>query len=89
MESEILEESASPDPEYLELFNRVFVSTAFAARKMPRFITFEYTTGFDLDIDYPIFKFSNNRATRTVPAAWISVTGYKPGSRVANAWGFR
>ncbi|CEL11042.1 hypothetical protein ASPCAL14149 [Aspergillus calidoustus] len=61
---------------------------------MPRLATFAYT---NIDYccqwgppdDYPIFSFTNDRATRTITVQWISITGYKPGKRVANAWGFR
>jgi hypothetical protein len=93
-EDNSLSESTSPNPKDRENYNRAFISAAYAARKMPRLATFKYTIIDNyilqgLPFHYSIFKFKNDRATRTVTAQWISITGYKPGKRVANAWGFR
>ncbi|KAL3459226.1 hypothetical protein BJX64DRAFT_291477 [Aspergillus heterothallicus] len=90
VETNIVNESTSPSAENLDRFHRVFISCGHAARKMPRLATLDFTTGTDsFNGKYSIFRFSNDRSTRTVTATWKSTTGYKPDDRVAKAWGFR
>ncbi|KIA75558.1 hypothetical protein HK57_00661 [Aspergillus ustus] len=86
----MLNNSTSPPPRTRETFDRLFISSGYAARQMPRLATLDYTTGSgSFSGKYSIFKFSNDQATRTVTATWTSTTGYKPDERVAKAWGFR
>ncbi|KAL5340774.1 hypothetical protein BJX70DRAFT_396473 [Aspergillus crustosus] len=69
----------------LEHFHRLYTFLGYAACRMPRL----KSTTVSMEHGYNKFRFDPGSFAVKPTLKWASHTGYKPGKRVASAWGFR